>query len=553
MADFWRKAWPWLAMAVVVGFVGLCHRDYGVTWDESVQHIYGKLTLKYFLSGGEDRTAERFVDLRYYGPLVETVLVALSGADWREWGDRRHFWLGLLAAPIVIALAIYARGFACWQAGAYGTLCLWMMPAFVGHVHNNSKDVPFAVAVAMYMASLLSLLRAPALRWTHTLAFALALGALLCTRPGGIGIAAAYGLSGVLLARGLGLGWSSRPAGKLIPAAIKLSIAIAVAWLIMVASWPWTHADPFSRPLQGMRYAIAFPRIHQVLFEGANLRSDSLPWYYLPKYICITTPPAILALALFGVVAQFWRVREKSRDHHLTWLLAAVWFLLPVVLFMTLRPNTYDGVRHFTFILAAMALLAGLGAVSLARGLTALAPRLGRLNGVFALALCMTPVGDLVALHPYQSSYFNGFVGGLPGAFGRYPLDYWGSSLRESVLWINARTASTHTSSRPATVLLGVPSTYANGAATAYAAPHVSVVAMPNLPLLAPEGMAFDYYLAPVRYGMEARFADSPIVFAVTREGVPFSVVRQLHGMRVGYRRQGKDPQRNDTTHGSSR
>jgi hypothetical protein len=278
-----------------------------------------------------------------------------------------------------------------------------------------------------------------------------------------------------------------------------------------------------------------------------------LPWYYLPKYIWITTPPVILALALFGFVAQLWRVREKSRDHHLTWLLTAVWFLLPVFSFMALRPTIYDGARHFTFILAAMALLAGLGAVALARGMTALAPRLGRLNVVFALALCMTPVGDLVALHPYQSSYFNSFVGGLPGAFGRYPLDYWGSSLRESVLWINARTASTHTSSRPATVLLGVPTTYANGAATVYAAPHVSVVAMPNLPLTAPEGMAFDFYLAPVRYGMAARFADSPIVFAVTREGVPFNVVRQLHGMRVGDRRQGEDPRRNDTTHGSPR
>jgi hypothetical protein len=39
----------------------------------------------------------------------------------------------------------------------------------------------------------------------------------------------------------------------------------------------------------------------------------------------------------------------------------------------------------------------------------------------------------LVRLHPNQYVYFNRFVGGLPGAYGRYETDYWGNSYREAV------------------------------------------------------------------------------------------------------------------------
>jgi hypothetical protein len=43
----------------------------------------------------------------------------------------------------------------------------------------------------------------------------------------------------------------------------------------------------------------------------------------------------------------------------------------------------------------------------------------------------------MVRLHPYQSIYFNrAIAGGLPGADGRFELDYWGASHREGVEWL---------------------------------------------------------------------------------------------------------------------
>ena len=39
----------------------------------------------------------------------------------------------------------------------------------------------------------------------------------------------------------------------------------------------------------------------------------------------------------------------------------------------------------------------------------------------------------LVRIHPYQTTYYNVFIGGPHGAVDRYELDYWAASYREAV------------------------------------------------------------------------------------------------------------------------
>jgi len=46
---------------------------------------------------------------------------------------------------------------------------------------------------------------------------------------------------------------------------------------------------------------------------------------------------------------------------------------------------------------------------------------------------------DMMTLHPYQSVYFNRFLGGgLAGASERFETDYWGASYREATEWLVA-------------------------------------------------------------------------------------------------------------------
>ena len=44
----------------------------------------------------------------------------------------------------------------------------------------------------------------------------------------------------------------------------------------------------------------------------------------------------------------------------------------------------------------------------------------------------------LVRLHPYENLSYNALVGGLPGAFRRYDMDYWFNSMPEAIRMLEA-------------------------------------------------------------------------------------------------------------------
>ena len=58
-----------------------------------------------------------------------------------------------------------------------------------------------------------------------------------------------------------------------------------------------------------------------------------------------------------------------------------------------------------------------------------------------AVLITLLPLGPMYRLHPYEMTYFNRLTGGLAGAVGRYETEYWITSYREAIEWINADAA----------------------------------------------------------------------------------------------------------------
>jgi hypothetical protein len=57
---------------------------------------------------------------------------------------------------------------------------------------------------------------------------------------------------------------------------------------------------------------------------------------------------------------------------------------------------------------------------------------------VFVIILfLLAGVLPIFHLHPYQYVYYNSFTGGLQGASRQFEADYWGTSFREAVEYIN--------------------------------------------------------------------------------------------------------------------
>jgi hypothetical protein len=93
----------------------------------------------------------------------------------------------------------------------------------------------------------------------------------------------------------------------------------------------------------------------------------------------------------------------------------------------------FTGLRHFTFVIPSLAVLAGIGFDG---AVTMLATRYRAVSfGAFVgvLACFAWNAVTLVMLHPYEYLFYNPLVGGLKGASRRYDLDYWFDSMPESV------------------------------------------------------------------------------------------------------------------------
>jgi len=510
-----------LGLVLVAGLaaVAVTFRHYGSNWDEAVQAHYGQLAVDYFRSGFVDRRVNRFLNLRFYGPLVEMIPAALSGGAAAPY-ELRHLILPLFGLATLPAVFAYAA-----RAGTGGlpflaALGAATMPRFYGDWFANSKDVPFACLFAWSMAALAALFTARRAGPGRVAACGVAFGLAAAVRPGGLPILGACFVAAAALSLALG-GRERGPVADRVPSLLLQGVGVlAIAWAVMVLPWPWAHANPIVNPIAAMREAAAFTTTYPVLFGGVFYESNAVPRPYLLTYLLITTPPALIGLAVVGVGAGLVEVR-RAPDRSFPFLLTLVWLALPLGLFALLRPNVYDGLRHFLFVLPAIAILAAGGAHWLVHRFTA-----ARGRGA-ALAACavlfLLPVKDLVALHPYQTTYFNGLVGGVGGAAGRYDTEYWLTSYREAIAWVNAQAAR-----RPG------PAVGVDVAGDGYIAPWVEhyagprvrarvVSAAPETPVL-PAGV--DYYVATTRWGFDRGYRNAPIVHTIGRAGAVFTVVK---------------------------
>jgi hypothetical protein len=524
----------WVAVACACAALGVLvsFTDFGVTWDEGVQARYGELVLEHVRSAGTDRRYVAYHDLRFYGPALETLLAAV----YLKWPaarfEIRHLALGLLAIAMIPTLAAFTRRFGRPAIGPLAVLALLSMPRLLGHAPANSKDVPFALAVACFMTSL-----APALVerrravWPMLVA-GLAAGIALAVRPGALPLLLAL-LGGALVVAHLCVPFPA-PWRERLGLLARWGVAGAVAWGVMVALWPWAHEDPLHHPIAAIRMASDFERVYPVLFDGQTFSSNALPRTYLPTYLLIATPLPLLVLAVAGLLFEGLRVRtDATPGTRFAFGVTVLWLTLPVLLVVAIAPNLYDGLRHFLFVLPALAVLAALGAWHLAaRWPTGRAAWLAWAGVVLALTVSWV---SIVRLHPYQTSYFNALVGGLPGAAGRFEVDYWASSLGEATRFVNARSVEEGASGRerPLRILLGTTSPYPKVAVQYEASPGIEVWTLAELARWPGEAPEFDFYVAPARYGMQGYFPDAPVVHRVSREGVTLAIVRDMGGAPV--------------------
>lgn len=440
--------WAFRLALCLLAATGVCillsYGQHGISNDEEVQHVYGRLLLDFYASGFTDRSAFAYKNLYLYGGLFDLIAAALERVVPMNVWDLRHllsaaFGLAGMAGTwlLVRRLAGTGRlgdaGLAEW-AGLAALVLLLVTGAWSGAMFTHTKDVPFATAMvwALYFTvRVVPVLPRPPL--AEVIGLGVSFGCAFGLRVGAVFAVFYLGVAMLVAA------WQAADNGRARAAFLLRAIgalwpAIAVAVALMAVFWPWSVLAP-GNLYTAMTTFSHFAFQLDTILDGVVMKNGEVPASYLSRYLLVRLPELfLLGLALAGVAGLRALPQLGSsaaaRRSALPWLPAVLAASFPLAYTVLAAPPLYNGIRHFTFLLPPLAALGGVG-LAAAWLRAARWPR-GR---VLAAAGCvLLAVGHLVTLarlHPYEYVAYNGFTGGLRGTVERWEQDYWGLSLRE--------------------------------------------------------------------------------------------------------------------------
>lgn len=530
----WSRATLWIArfnaydIATVVLIaalvvVALCtFKDYAISNDEGVQHHYGELIIAYYTGGFRDQSVFGFQNLYLYGGLFDIAAVLLSHLVPIDPYDLRHILCALIGIGGIGASAATARLIAGPRAALIAAVGLSVCGAWYGTMFNHTKDIPFAAAM---MGATLFLIRTarslPSPRAGDLAAFGLLAGAALGIRVLGL-LLVIY--AGVAIALYLPRPWLGHRRARwrfVIESSLRLLPALLLAYVIMILAWPWAALAPLN-PIRGLLAFSEFQYPIRTVLAGQVYEMANVPRLYVPIYILIRVPLLTLfgaALATAFALLPRLAAGAKQSQRRDTALLSLT-VIFPLACQVICHGPAFTGLRHFLFVIPALAALAGIG---LDWVVTALATR-GRLvasGGLAVVTSCfLWNAVTLVRLHPYEYLFYNPVVGGLEGASRRYDLDYWFSSMPEALNLLEAylRRTEPADASRPAQIY-----------SVAVCGERLSFEKTVTLPQLRwdfrPQWNQSEFFIAPTQMNCDGDL-DGKVIGTVERLGVTIAYVK---------------------------
>jgi tetratricopeptide (TPR) repeat protein len=413
---------------------------YGITGDDLDQKIYGEKVLNFYLTLGKDTSCLHLKvgnkqNLELYGGLFNMLPAAASkifpGVDAY---DMRHLFDSIAGFIAILFAGLLARKLGGWRTGFIALILLATWPQFFGQSMNNPKDIPFAMAYVFtiyYLLKFVTELPRPSTR-TITLA-TVGIALAINMRVGGlllIGMLFAFIVGNYILSKSLRQSFSAdkKAPGRTVKYLLLISVIGYFGGLLF---WPYGIMGPFSHPFVALKEITNFSINIRVLFDGKQMFSSLIPWYYIPKWLWVTTPIVIIAGALLLPFLLLLMKKYYNINHLLLIGFATVF---PWAYATYKHSALYDGMRQMLFIIPTIAVLA---AVTWDYFLLAAKTKAIRYTvaGLLVIGILL-PVRFSFANHPNEYVYFNEIYGGTKKAYGNFDTDYYMNSIREDCEWV---------------------------------------------------------------------------------------------------------------------
>ena len=424
----------WALMLVFAGALAIFAPRAAVNVDEQLHYPHAKKVVNWYFTFGADKNCldTPKTNLKYYGQSVDnfTALVNRIFKIENEFLTRHYtgaffFWLLLLVSGL-LAQNI-ARS---WLVAVFTLLALAFMPRLAGQAFGNLKDIPFATG---YVAGLYLILRflkeLPRPAWKTAGLLGLAIAFTVSVRAGGFILFAYLALSIILYFVLKPFYLKQIVSTK--PVFVRLlgqgTVILLIGYFGGLLFWPYALLNVWVHPVESLGVMEHYKVSIRQVFEGELMWSTDLPWYYLPKWILISTPVVILAGFIFFLWFFLKNIFIKSKE--LQQLLSEGFvlfaFVFPLIYVIAIDSNLYSGVRQMLFILPPAAVLSAVGIFRLIK-LTELKNRkVSYAVRAFFLLLLVLPLKHQATAFPVDYVYFNSLVGGNKNAWGEYEYDYY--------------------------------------------------------------------------------------------------------------------------------
>ena len=413
----------------------------GLNGDDDVQANYASALPSFYSSLGSDTSSfDAGPEIKHYGGVFEILtettnkIFSLTKLD-ANYYKVRHLWNLLFGMLGIFFCAKLMHEIAGKRASLLAIGLLVLSPRFLGHAMMNPKDIPFATAYVMALYFIYKVLKQmPRPSWGTLIGLGVAIGLGVGVRiNGGILCIAYLGLFlGLLFLIRHGL-------AKLVQLDLlknylrAFGVPALIGLLLGLLFWPYGLTDPLRHIPESLNAFSNFSTAIKVLFQSDLVWSSDIPVKYIVCWMFLTIPLFIILgiLAFLFFVKPIWNTYSRPGI-----VLAAFSFLFPLMYVIAQGSALYDGWRHFTFVYPSLVILVTMGWHFL----------LERFRPPNKLSYAVMAILGLTALEPlvYQLrnstimyTYFNPIAGGIGGAFGHYELDYWGTSVKQAVEWMD--------------------------------------------------------------------------------------------------------------------
>ena len=191
------------------------------------------------------------------------------------------------------------------------------------------------------------------------------------------------------------------------------------------------YCEKWENPIQNFISAIElfsnYSWMSEIPFAGKEVKSNNLPWNYIPTFFIITTPIFISFIILIGLylfIFQLINFKKKKNYNVLVqnFFLSQI-FLIPLIFSIINKSTLYDGWRHFFFMYPILLIIA-LNSLN-----NSIIFNIKRYKNLFVILLVFGSIFQIFwnyKNHPFQNSYFNTVFFKNPNEL--FESDYWGIS-----------------------------------------------------------------------------------------------------------------------------